>query len=110
MAGAVAQRKEDTLSMDKDIIWNIVKKAQDGVHKMTRSMVEIECAYIPAKEQKRFDVAFKALVDEGRIRKTDEKIKVGSTLGIPRKENVLEAVTPTMKNDIEKVRHSEISD
>jgi hypothetical protein len=74
---------------------------------VTKTILEKECTFSgkllkkiglkPLKsDRERYDTALDTLMEKGLVIERDEKIKVGSTFGIPRKENVL-------KLDLEKV-------
>jgi len=84
--------KEDT--SDRERIYRVLENAQNEGRKMTRTTLRNECGFLSKTDRERFEKVLNELIKEGSVREGEEKIKVGSVFGIPKKENILEAVKP----------------
>jgi len=101
MSAPVVQKKEEGIEFDKAVIFNVLKKAQDEGQKYSTKDLRNECT--STDHDGRWERAFKELVKEGKIVGTSEKKKTGRFSS----EQVLKAVEPSMKGDIEKLRKGE---
>jgi hypothetical protein len=119
MAGAVAQKREGQLLKDMQVMYYIVKHANETRSPITKSGLERDTTFQNDQgkwgpDKVRFNAAFDALIKGEYMKETSEKVKVGMF----KSEHALEAVKSpgeqerSMRKDIEKVRevHSESSD
>jgi len=118
MGGVIAEKKSDQLLHDMQVMYYVVKHERESRSLITRSGLESNTTFKDdqgrwGRDKARFDAAFDALIKGGYIKETGGKVKVGMF----KSEHVLEAVKPpeeeqksSIKKDIEKVRHSEVSD
>ena len=112
MSGTVAQKRGDQLQHDMEVVYYVVKKANDEHSQITESSLQGGCTFLNAKgkwgfDKLRFNAAFDALIKGGYVRETSEKVKTGMF----KSEHALEAVKlpgkveePSMRKDIEGLR------
>ena len=120
MSGVAAQKKGSQLQHDMEVMYYLVKQANEAHSPITKTRLESDTTFQNDQrkwgpDKLRFNATFDALIKGGYIKETSEKVKVGMF----KSEHTLQAVKlpgevqrPSIRKDIERLKevHSESSD